>query len=291
MTLDNNLREGIYLNEAGIISRKGIYFTEPSEFAKKYLYYVHWGAMDNYDVPYRIDQIFLDAFVLFYIVEGELEFEYRGEIFTAKKNEFVLLDRKFPKVYYSKKPSFVKWFHFSGSATQNFFNYLYDNKGCHFNDAYANAVNPQFDRIFELLSTPNPSDFQLSMCINNILYELCTNKKSYPYKSQFAVTKAMEYMNLNLSQAIQLRDICEYVNFSLFYFTRIFHEIVGMPPHQYLLNLRLLKSKKLIIETDDSIENIAESCGFQSSSHFIRTFKKSNNMTPIGFRKTYGGNA
>ncbi|WP_363673418.1 AraC family transcriptional regulator [uncultured Mitsuokella sp.] len=57
-----------------------------------------------------------------------------------------------------------------------------------------------------------------------------------------------------------------------------------LPPHEYVLLYRLRQSKHLLQTTADSIETIAEKCGFNSASHFARAFKHVNHMIPTDFR-------
>ncbi len=65
----------------------------------------------------------------------------------------------------------------------------------------------------------------------------------------------------------------------------IFQKEYEITPNQYLNNIRLEQSKKLLIETEDSIINIVYSVGFGSSSAFYKTFKDSCNLTPTKYRK------
>ena len=58
-----------------------------------------------------------------------------------------------------------------------------------------------------------------------------------------------------------------------------------MTPHQYFINMRLQNAKRLLVTTHDSIEQVAENCGFDNTSNFIRLFKQRVGMTPTAFRK------
>ena len=65
---------------------------------------------------------------------------------------------------------------------------------------------------------------------------------------------------------------------------RCFKKHLSCTPHEYLLQYRLRQSKRLLQATEDSIEEIADACGFNSASHFARAFKAVNGMTPTAFR-------
>jgi len=69
---------------------------------------------------------------------------------------------------------------------------------------------------------------------------------------------------------------------SLFYAR--FHDTTGLSPQAYLLNLRLEKSMDILRNTDQSIAAIATQCGFCDSNHFIKLFRRRNNLTPLRYR-------
>lgn len=68
----------------------------------------------------------------------------------------------------------------------------------------------------------------------------------------------------------------------------LFRKAFGLSPYQYLLQLRLQKSKELLITGHQlTIRQVAETTGFLDASHFISTFRKSVGLTPDVFRNQY----
>ncbi|WP_261301317.1 AraC family transcriptional regulator [Paenibacillus andongensis] len=68
----------------------------------------------------------------------------------------------------------------------------------------------------------------------------------------------------------------------------LFRKAFGLSPYQYLLQLRLQKSKELLIaQPNQTVKQIADATGFLDASHFISTFRKSVGMTPEVFRNQY----
>lgn len=65
----------------------------------------------------------------------------------------------------------------------------------------------------------------------------------------------------------------------------IFKQQYGMTLSEYTNSLRLKEAKRLLLETDETIINIAYSIGFGSLSAFYRFFKNETGYTPKGFRK------
>lgn len=274
--------------EKGVIWKDGIYFCSISLFAKKNLFYILWGATYNLDAPYRVRRSYMDAYMLQYVTKGEVHFELRGQRFTARENEFVLLDCHEPNHYWAEIPSQVKWFHFNGDATNPIMEYIYKMNGNgHFFGRKAHTINRYVDDIMKTMKSEGENEIFFSQNIYHILCEAAIPSIDATLSSRdnmAVINKAIRFMQENFHQQIMIADIAEYVNFSLFHFTRLFKKIMLISPHLYLLNMRLTYAKKLLCETTDSIEDIAKKSGFQSSSYFIRAFKKATNLTPNKFR-------
>lgn len=277
--------------EAGVIWKERMYFRSADLFAKENLLYILWGSVYLVDKPYEVSRNYMDAYMVQYILEGELHFELRGREFSAKANELVILNCKESNHYWADKPAKVKWFHFNGKMAENIVEYIYKNNGSgHFSGTYAKKAEPFINNVFELLRDKNSSDFELSHNIYSILCELAAPPPLKVSPAEDIIKKAEKYMRENYARPIAVKDVAEYTGLSLFYFTRLFKKLMRISPHLYLTNLRLDNAKNLLTRTYHSVEEIAGKSGFQSSSHFIRAFKKSTSLTPNNFRKYFSDN-
>lgn len=99
------------------------------------------------------------------------------------------------------------------------------------------------------------------------------------------ITRTVKYINQNFSLPITLDDICKEVNMSKYYFCRKFKDTVGITAMQYLLNTRLASAKVFLVDSNKSISEISEQCGFSSVSYFCQIFKKYNDISPSAYRK------
>lgn len=84
--------------------------------------------------------------------------------------------------------------------------------------------------------------------------------------------------NFNLSMISQL------CNYSTYYFGRLFKDLFGVTFNQYLRNYRIEKSKRYILYSELSIEDIAFKVGFSSVSYYCTTFKKITGVTPSRYK-------
>ena len=93
------------------------------------------------------------------------------------------------------------------------------------------------------------------------------------------------YIHRNYSNDISAEECAKNVSLSLYYFSRSFKAITGFAFKEYLNIVRIIHANELLASSDLSITEIAMRCGFNSTSHFIVTYKKQQTTTPLAFRK------
>lgn len=99
------------------------------------------------------------------------------------------------------------------------------------------------------------------------------------------ILKIMHYINNNVTENITLDDISQKFYIAKSTLNYNFKHYVSCTPIEYLLTLRLDMAKRLLLETDKSIEKISEECGFSSSNYFGTIFKKHLGISPKSYRK------
>lgn len=94
----------------------------------------------------------------------------------------------------------------------------------------------------------------------------------------------VSYMEQNLSQTVTLEDLAGELSCSVQYMCRLFKEIAGTSPMQYLISRRIEHACALLSGTSDSILEISLDCGFPNVSYFIRKFRQLRGCTPKEYR-------
>ncbi|MFB9753565.1 helix-turn-helix domain-containing protein [Paenibacillus hodogayensis] len=108
------------------------------------------------------------------------------------------------------------------------------------------------------------------------------------YANQYMRLKpAIDYMEEHLADKVYMESVCQKVNMSLYYFSSLFKKVFGLPPVQYLIQLRIDRAKRLLLDEERSISEIAELCGFCNINYFDKMFKEKSGFTPRDFRKRY----
>ena len=93
------------------------------------------------------------------------------------------------------------------------------------------------------------------------------------------VAKVQEYVNLHIYEKILVEDIAREVYISPAYLGRMFKKITGKSLHNYVLEQKLLFSKRLLQKGQD-VNKVAELLEFNSASHYISLFKRQEGITP-----------
>ena len=88
---------------------------------------------------------------------------------------------------------------------------------------------------------------------------------------------------------IGLDDVADEANLSPFHFLRLFSNVLGVTPHQYLVRSRLKRAARLLTEEERSVTDIALDVGFADLSNFVRTFHRAAGISPGRFRAAARG--
>ena len=101
------------------------------------------------------------------------------------------------------------------------------------------------------------------------------------------IRKACNYINNNYDKDLSVEKIAEHLSLNKNYFIRIFKEELGTTPNQYILESRLFYAVNLLVQSQQSIKDIGELCGFNTPSYFIKCFKQRFGKSPLIYRNEY----
>jgi AraC family transcriptional regulator len=96
------------------------------------------------------------------------------------------------------------------------------------------------------------------------------------------VARAMQYIQESFAQEIGLADIANAARVSPYHLARLFKQVTGVTPHQYLIGVRVDNARALLSAGAGrrSIADIAEAVGFADQSHLTRHVKRLLGVTP-----------
>ena len=98
------------------------------------------------------------------------------------------------------------------------------------------------------------------------------------------VENVMLYLRQNYDRQIDFAAVAEAQAVSAPYLSKLFHDHAGTSPSRYLTDLRMRKAKKLLLDSQLSIKEIAARVGYPDPFHFSKSFKNAVGMSPAQFR-------
>ena len=99
------------------------------------------------------------------------------------------------------------------------------------------------------------------------------------------LSKLLSELEKNFTASWSLEKMAKLCNMSVSGFRQSFRQFTGLPPLEYLVQLRLDKAAVLLANSTEALEIIAAACGFNDVNYFSKQFKKHFNILPSRYRK------
>jgi AraC family transcriptional regulator len=97
--------------------------------------------------------------------------------------------------------------------------------------------------------------------------------------------RVTDHLQEHISDPVTPVELAELLGMSRSHFCRAFKASTGLPPHAWLMSLRVRRARELIMSTDQSLVDIALVTGFSDQPHFTRVFSRFAGMTPGTWRR------
>ncbi|MCH4009548.1 bifunctional transcriptional activator/DNA repair enzyme AdaA [Companilactobacillus sp.] len=103
--------------------------------------------------------------------------------------------------------------------------------------------------------------------------------------NQVWVEEINDFLKNNFQQNITLEDLSQSLHGSQSYLRHVYKKQTGQTPQQTILELRLNLAKEQLLSSNEPVNVISRSCGFDSTNYFIRRFRQKFGTTPNEYRK------
>jgi len=110
--------------------------------------------------------------------------------------------------------------------------------------------------------------------------------RPHPADISPAIRKVIEFIELNFSEALRLPELAEQCNLSMHRFATVFRRQVGIPPHQYLCQVRVRQAQRLLRQGLSPADAAIE-VGFFDQSHLCRHFRRQYGVSPGRFAAAF----
>ena len=98
------------------------------------------------------------------------------------------------------------------------------------------------------------------------------------------VRRLTEYIDCRLHEQLNLETLAAVAGAGLWTFTRHFRESFGRTPHAYIIQRRINRARRLLVQSGLPIKEVASVCGFSDQAHMTRLFQTHLHTTPAMLR-------
>ncbi len=294
MSLPEHTFERVTLNWNEASSRLS---PTPGTFARENLVYVQEAGYFETKPGYLTERRDLDSLLMILTVQGQGRLTCRGQAWPLATNCLMWIDCREAHLYESLPGvtwTFF-WIHFTGANSRSYHRQFDERTG----GQPVIQLDPQgmpvwtelFGRLIRqqirhgLQSELQSAQLLVDLMTRAILSDLDPSGlqlHDYP-----AVTTAIQLMEEHLSGGLSLNDLALAAKVSRYYLIKLFVRQTGLTPMAFWQQMRLSEAKRLLHQTDWTIERIADAVGLVPASHFIAVFRRVETITPGQYRKRW----
>lgn len=265
----------------------------PSQMAKDLLCYTTSAGWHLCNDKYRIsrDKGFED-YLVFFTISGCGHLRLQNEMYLLTAGTTMIVPAHVSHEYFVQPDETWEfyWLHVNGIAAVSMFEYIQEHHGVLLETSSVNSdIHHEIEDLIAYKGINKPTfEVYASVILYNILHEILIGlqeKEQSGLGGANAVRELIKHMEKNFNQPISIKDICQTFYMSSGHLSRLFRAKIGYSPYEYLLRYRIIKSKELLLYTDNTISEVARMTGFCSASNYICKFKAIENITPEQFRK------
>lgn len=104
------------------------------------------------------------------------------------------------------------------------------------------------------------------------------------FPSNHQLSQIFDFIEANYHQSIGLREVAQKVGYSAAYLTDLVRRQTGQTVHHWIIVRRMAAARSLLLETTQTVNQIAEATGYQNEGHFFRQFRQHHGTTPQAWR-------
>ena len=285
----NQIQDRLSIVDPAAIPIDKFYIANPHAQPDELLYQLNRaGSLNRFPPQFLVRRDDLYPFTaVICITEG------RGTMTIGQKEipfekEHILLIPPYTSYEYrsdSLSPFSATWAEFCGGDSERFARYLMEHNG----QLFSGGCYGQTVEICSSLVAP-PQKQRLTWISEKLhkilllLYDACSNQNPEYEEQKYQI---LDYIDEHLGENLTLSGISKVFDYSASYFSKLFLQRTGVHFSSYLLRRRIMRARQLLLNTDQSIEKIAQILGFYDSSYFISKFREVEKVSPARYRRMY----
>ncbi len=147
--------------------------------------------------------------------------------------------------------------------------------------------------IEELAAEETPSNFYFETLFDAAVLRvvrLATNASQMPVNARqtlapIKLRRVKAFIEAHLEQDLDLQALADVAGLSRFHFSRAFKQTTGCSPYLFLIRSRIERAKLILMQSNDSMAEVAHAHGFNSAAQFASAFRKITGICPSEWRR------
>jgi AraC family transcriptional activator of pobA len=104
-------------------------------------------------------------------------------------------------------------------------------------------------------------------------------------KAEPLLADVFEFVEARYHERISLRDVASAVNLSPAHLTNVVRRKTGRTVQEWIFERRMAQARRLLVETDLTVQEIGQKVGHADPAYFARTFRRSHGTTANRWRR------
>ncbi len=216
---------------------------------------------------------------------------YRGKMITTFPNACIIFSPGAPQLFGSKDSCVHDWVHITSDVSDLLEQYQIETEHIYYPRNHEFITD--LVRKLEVESkSEDPYCDELCECFINELFvrfarevKSENNSEAINYQTKEQLKCLRRILHSDYTKRWDVSDMAKYINVSPSYLYSAYRRFYGVSPIQDLINIRMQQAKTMLTESQKTVNDIAASLGYSSSSHFIRQFTKTVGVSPLKYRQ------
>ncbi len=269
------------------------FFTSDEPFLKNSVY-IYWAGHRYCEPNHHVGPRVLDDYKLIFILKGKGTLSVSGSGFQPlEQGDMFVLFPKERHEYHAdpSDPWEIMWVGFSGAIAPSLTKELGLSST---NYIRKNIVNSSIKKTLTTLinALGDRDDTNRFAAIGQFYVLLSYLKQAFGLmgttdegaKPLSCVASATRFIEQNYYLELDVQTLCDYVNYSRSYLSRVFHQETGYTIPEYINKIRMDNAMELLRDTKLSLREVAATVGIPDSFYFSKLFKKYTGKTPREYR-------
>lgn len=245
--------------------------------------HTHWNPLKSF----QLSQDVYEEWSAFCMEDGQLDYQLGNLKGTAELGHIIFCPPHIPMRRFTPKPLKFHFLRFTPSEPLVLPSYVMKVRN-------QDRLRTTFSVLTRLafVETPAANEVKAHLLKDLLLIDQVEHQRIEPNPfdtiQDRLIKKALVMIQRRAFRSpITIKEIASQLGLSNVQFSRRFAQAVGIPPVEYLSSLRMRKARNYLLETDRTIEDIANLVGYQNGFYFSRMFKQKVGINPSEFRKRH----